>query len=560
MVGKDLNTEEFKIMRINLGKILMLSFLCSCGASPGGRGSERKQPNPADADQPRYTEIPNGEKEVFSDVKKTTFAKAKITCDQSGYGYALDDKLNRISVCCVALSQETISQDNAKFVTKNPDKIVVKPAKCDAAVVTGQVGDVALPIDLDATDLRYLSLKSNMAGATGLLTITGRETLNTKLVGNPVQTFFGKTTLSNINIIGSRVIYYIRDMADFNSLTMKNVAIESDDVTKSQLVLSSSKATSIGITGTKMNFDHVQITADQSNPVLLDGFPFNTSGVEILPGKKYAPHIGFQGKYFDNTGILSDTRYPILPHVDMIRNSHLRVAPGITIKLPEEHNVYGFYGTNYSLEITGTSDKHVTITGSKDDSVGGDTNGDGNLSTSDAISLVGNYSGYQLERANSIAVHFADLKGVSLFAAGTTPVALGNVTFKPSEGGKKLNVLIGLYSGISSSHYPSLTLDGPVEAWHDVETYNDGGRTRVKTAIYAEHWSDWATQGGSVKGLNLLTVHNTSSSPQRINEDLRVLGENKGTCGKVENDAGQVTAEMKSLTYYINDTKILKCE
>lgn len=63
-----------------------------------------------------------------------------------------------------------------------------------------------------------------------------------------------------------------------------------------------------------------------------------------------------------------------------------------------------------------------------------------------------------------------------------------------------------------------------------------------------------------MNGLNFLTVHNTSTSTQKIDADLRVLGENKGNCDKIQDSSGQVTADMKSYTYYFEDSALKKCE
>jgi hypothetical protein len=143
---------------------------------------------------------------------------------------------------------------------------------------------------------------------------------------------------------------------------------------------------------------------------------------------------------------------------------------------------------------------------------------------------------------------------VGIFAGRSTPISLGNVTFKPSGSGADWYNSIRLLRASDAEEYPTLTFDGPVEAWHKNETYNDSGKTRAKAMIFAAHWSSWATQGGRVKGLNLLTVHNTSTSAQKIDADIRVMGENRGSCNKIENDAGQITAEMKASVYYIDDS------
>lgn len=553
-------------MRIYLSPLILVSLLASCGGSSGGGGN----PPASNDDKPNHAEIPSGEKEVFSFDGKTTFANAGITCKQSGYGYSLDDKLNKMAVCCIAVSSDSLSQGD-KFIKRQDNRIVIKPERCDATVLSGTTGDLSLPVDIDVTGQKLVSISlvsstSMFAKATGQITMTGSTDLDTKLVGPTPLSLYGKSKVSNIHSMGTAIGYYLRDTAGYNDLQLTNVKIEGKDSSNAGLILSAAYATTTGTSGMSMRFDHVSVTADKENPVTLSNYPFDISGIEILAGKKYAPHFSFQGKYTDTTGQIIEKRYPVVTDVQLMDNSKLVVGPGVKIKVPTKSNVFNggtstsaFYsnGAKYTLILEGSPEEHITVTSIKHDGIGGDTNGDGNATKGDLVGLLTNTpSSYEATTCLALTLHYVDLYGALIPIERECPLRMGNVSLRPAESGKYWRSIITLGNSLYASEFGHLVFDAPVEAWHPIETYTSDGKLRANSVIYST--SDYRNAGGKVDGLNYLTVHNTSTSASKVESDLRLLSNDKAECGYVQDSAGQVTSDVKSWVFYIDDSNTLK--
>ena len=104
----------------------------------------------------------------------------------------------------------------------------------------------------------------------------------------------------------------------------------------------------------------------QNNTLTLNG----GNGIEIRGGTLSTPSpIAY---HWNNTS----TAYAITGDVTLGNGVTLIIDPGVTVKLDENRRIV----VDGVLKVLGTSAQIVNITSLKDDTVGGDTNGDGSAS------------------------------------------------------------------------------------------------------------------------------------------------------------------------------------
>lgn len=542
--------------RTYLRHLVLLSLLSSCGKSSSGDGSDRQEPTPSDQPQ-TSSQIPDGQKEVFTFNSTVALGEGNIGCSTSGYGYAIDENLRKMAVCCVALSQVTDLDVPAQFITRSSDRIAIKGEKCEALILSGSIGKLALPVDIDVTSQRYLNLSGDKAveqfkNVTGLVTISGSTTFETNLVGPIPLNLSGKSKIQNFHSLGTPIRYTLQDTAGFNDLQMSNIKIDGHGKLPGSLELSIGDTSTRATSGMSIKFENVKVTAEKANPVSLYGYPFDISGIEILPGKKYKPHVGFSGGYLESSGVLSETRYPILTSLVLYAGSRLTVSPGVKIKVPADApGTAPFRGNNYAIILEGSDENHIVISSALDDSVGGDTNGDGSATKGSLFNLLLQQNGRWMSNSANVTMHHVDVYGLKMeVETENSKVLLGKVTFHPAQDGSTWRHLIEVASNGTNA---KLTFDGVVEAWHPVETFMDNGKLNASGPILNSYHA-------SIHGIEYLNVHNTSTSSTKIGQDVRAVVSTTDACKLTYDVNGQLTVQTKSWTYYVSDNLLKQCE
>lgn len=553
-------------MHFILKNSVLLVLIASCSNSKEGSKDAPSTPPKEDTIESSesrvlFAAIPAGEEEVFNFDGKATFGKANFSCAKSGYGYALNESLNKMAVCCVAFDQLGLSEGTIKFTSRLADRIIVKPEKCEAVALSGSLSDISLPIEIDLSEQKFVTISRNASElfnkALGQVSMVGSESFSTKLVGPVALKLYGKAKVSNIHSLGTAVVYQLRDTSGFNQLEMSNVKIEGKDSLTGGLVLTTGPASTSAITGSTLKFEKVTVEASKANPVMLINYPFDTSGIEITAGKKYSPHIGLIGEYADTTGFISEMRYPIVVSLKLEINSHLKVGPGVKIKVPvEAKGSSAFNGNKFSLSMLGTAENKIVVTSIKDDSVGGDSNGDANATQGSKVRLIVDQepsSGNDYK----LAMFGARLVGAALEVSRESSVTIGDIAIEPAQDQSYWNHPILLRRGDGTRRYPDLLITGPVDVWLPVETYNTGGDPGLSAPIYA---GAWGSAGASIIGIDYVVLHNTSTSANRVDGDVRVVSNDAGACFLVQDSRSQVTAETKNWTYYIENRELKRCE
>ena len=537
---------------------------CGSKSSDGDGGDSPKYPketgSEAPSAEPAVTPVavaPDDDSGVLFDSKEP-FSKSSFSCNRSGYGYAMDDSLNKIAVCCIVLDPATIADGSAKFVTRASDRITIAPTQCDATVISGSLGAISQPVDFDLSSQKYVQIGDysldGISDGNGPVKLMGSKDLDTRLVGAEPLRMYGQFDVSNIHAIGTTFEYSAKDAANFNSLSMKNVTIEGFKGENGGLYMTSKYATNAGTTGMTLKFEQVKVVADAANPVLLENYPFDTAGIEIIAGKQFAPHIGLRGEYTSATGKVAEKRYPIVAKMTLLAGSNLTVGPGVKLKIASGD--FAFHGLEVSgvatpakLNLEGSADERIQITSLQDDTIGGDSNGDGTITQGDLVLL--NKDGAECD----VTIHYADLFGVAMESnsQGGSTLTLGNVTLRAAQSGTYHVSPISLYWVGYNYRKSKLILDAAVEAWQPLETYNDEGRTMMKSAIMFGAYTDGyngSNASESVQGVDFLTVHNTSTSPNKVTQDVRVFDTTIDGCKLVVDSSLQLTAATKQWTFY----------
>lgn len=566
-------------MRSLLIPFFMLTIANSCSSSSN---SDAKPPTQTTTSEnsgtersdtiPLITELPAGETEAFKFDSSKTLGKDMFYCKKSGYGFVRDEKLNKIAACCVYFDDTMLEQGKSKFVSVVNERVVVKPESCSATIISGEVPDISMPIDINLTNQKYVTVGNGIlfVKASNEVSITGAPNLETKLVGASPLYLYGKSKVSSIHSLGTSILYELRDASGYNDLQMKDVKIEGSGILPGGLWLSADEKSTKATSAFNMKFERVTVTSDKPYPVILLGYPFDLTGLDILPGKKYAPHALFRGEYTDTTGIIKEKRFPIVSDVHLKNNSKLVIESGAMIKVPVESklinggtNTSAFYsiGDKFDLILNGSVESPVVVTSIKDDSIGGDTNGDGSSTLGSLVGLVGYTPGkYQNTTCKSMSLHGVRLIGSNVHINSECDLTMGNVAIHPSQSGETWSRIIDLGRKTSSDTTARLTFDSPVTAWQSLETFVSDGKLSANAVIFSG--SRYNGNGGLIKGIEHLTVHNTSSSPNKITANMKVLSDDEEECKFVMNSDGQRTDETKLWTHYIEQKsqQLMQCK
>ena len=495
---------------------------------------------------------------------KATFGQTNLSCSQSGYGTSIAEDLTKMDVCCVALSQQGLADGTVKFVSKQDGHILVKPEKCDAVVLSGKVSDLALPIDFDLSGQKYASIQdsSMLDNAHGAVTIKGGDGAGVTLLGGAPLVLRGQAAISNIHAAGVPVMYALRDVS-VNDLSMTNVQIDGHNGRPGTLTLSTSVSAS-ATTGMKMAFKDVKVASDSENAVLLSGYPFDITGIEITPGK-FAPHVVFADKYIDTKGVIAEKRFPVVLGIDengrrpveLADGSKLQVGPGVQLKIRGSSGFKLGYG-GFNLTLAGSSAEPVVVTSSQDDSVGGDTNGDADTTKGHLLGLVDdNHRCYDSLAKNQLNIHDAKLIGTYVSVEGLCQITVGNSSIVPAQDGSTPKYFFTLYS--YDGTYPMIRFDAPVVATQRTHTYTGQNGNTASAFLYAETYSRFSAgeRGTVVSGLENVTVNTPDGAPTDGAFIGKVVSDNgkaspaAGICDHVSTATGQpATDDILKSTFF----------
>ena len=131
--------------------------------------------------------------------------------------------------------------------------------------------------------------------------------------------------------------------------------------------------------------------------------------------------------YSDTTWTLADSPYIVNTGLYIAPGATLTIEPGVVVKFDGgSMNIFG------DIIANGTVDNHITFTSINDDTVGGDTNNDGDSIAPSA----GDWDGFYFENSHNSTFEYADFDYADdILDANDSDISLQNVALSNSNGG-----------------------------------------------------------------------------------------------------------------------------
>lgn len=361
--------------------LCLMVFLNSCGGL-GGRsnnGSEGSPPSApshppstettedaADQVMIQYRDLPPGETSVLAQ-NSGVLGKDSLSCQTNGYGLATyqSKKLGDqpVRVCCVNLSVVGRGDETSKFVTREGVGYKIKPALCDATILSGATSPLEqLTVDLSDQKLIVFSESGGLSKVTQLK-MHGPTTIGHVLslgLNGPLASLAlkGKAQLSQLNFDQGGISYTWSSEQD--SLELKNVSLKRGPLSlvDGTTGLSTKRSTA---------FENVSVsTSPGRSPVVLTNYPFDTSGISIIPHSSEPSHIVMKGLISAPSSVLAAT-YPVATSVSFASGSRLEVKANTVLWTVKNGSPYTSSSTMFQMSnsseisLLGTSDQKIRV-------------------------------------------------------------------------------------------------------------------------------------------------------------------------------------------------------